>query len=88
MIDNGDTSGEGTGADVVHHQLREAILHGRLEAGAVMSQVQLAREFGVSAQSISILIAQASADSGKPARKAMAWFAVKSDKTSLGSSNS
>ena len=48
MIDNGDTSGEGTGADVVHHQLREAILHGRLEAGSVMSQVQLAREFGVS----------------------------------------
>jgi DNA-binding GntR family transcriptional regulator len=38
----------GTGAELVHHQLREAILHGRLEAGAIMSQVQLAREFGVS----------------------------------------
>jgi DNA-binding GntR family transcriptional regulator len=38
----------GTGAEFVHHQLREAILHGRLEAGAIMSQVQLAREFGVS----------------------------------------
>lgn len=38
----------GTGAEVVHHRLREAILHGRLEAGATMSQVQLARQFGVS----------------------------------------
>ena len=80
---------------------------------------QLAREFNVSAQSISTWVAQAAADSGKPARnkdvlssaereelarlrrenkrlqqerdilaKATAWFAVKSDKTSIGSSNS
>ena len=80
---------------------------------------QLAREFGVTAQSISTWVAQAAADSGKPARikdvlsnaereelarlrrenrqlkverdilaKATAWFAVKSDKTSIGSSNS
>jgi DNA-binding GntR family transcriptional regulator len=40
--------GNGTGAEVVHDQLREAILHGRLQAGSIMSQVQLAREFGVS----------------------------------------
>jgi DNA-binding GntR family transcriptional regulator len=38
----------GTGAEVVHDQLREAILHGRLPAGETMSQVQLARELGVS----------------------------------------
>ena len=80
---------------------------------------QLAREFGVTAQSISTWVAQAAADSGRPARnkemlssaereelarlrrenrqlklerdilaKATAWFAVKSDKTSIGSSNS
>ena len=80
---------------------------------------QLAREFGVTAQSISTWVAQAGADSGKPARikdvlsnaereelarlrrenrqlkverdilaKATAWFAVKGDKTSIGSSNS
>ena len=80
---------------------------------------QLAREFGVTAQSISTWVAQAAADSGNPARnkdllsnaereelarlrrenrqlkverdilaKATAWFAVKSDKTSIGSSNS
>ena len=79
---------------------------------------QLAREFGVTAQSISTWVAQAAADSGKPARNmdllgnaereelarlrrenrqlklerdilatATAWFAVKSDKTSIGSSN-
>ena len=80
---------------------------------------QLAREFGVTAQSISTWVAQAAADGGRPARnkemlssaereelarlrrenrqlklerdilaKATAWFAVKSDKTSIGSSNS
>ena len=80
---------------------------------------QLAREFGVTAQSISTWVAQAAADSGKPARnkdvlsnaereelarlrrenrqlkverdilaKATAWFAVKGEKTSIGSSNS
>ena len=80
---------------------------------------QLAREFNVTAQSISTWVAQAAADSGKPARsqdvlngaereelarlrrenrqlkverdilaKATAWFAVKGDKTSIGSSNS
>ena len=38
----------GTGAELVHHQLREAILHGHLEAGSIMSQVQLARAFNVS----------------------------------------
>jgi DNA-binding GntR family transcriptional regulator len=37
-----------TGAEVVHQQLREAILHGRLEAGSVLSQVRLARTFNVS----------------------------------------
>ncbi len=80
---------------------------------------QLAREFDVTAQSISSWVARAAADSGKPARgkevlstaereelarlrrenkqlklerdilaKATAWFAVKGDKTSIGSSNS
>lgn len=80
---------------------------------------QLAREFAVTAQSISTWVAQAAADNGKPARnkdvlssaereelarlrrenrqlrverdilaKATAWFAVKGDKTSIGSSNS
>ena len=80
---------------------------------------QLAREFDVTAQSISTWVAQAAAGSGKPARskdvlsgadreelarlrrenrqlkverdilaKATAWFAVKGDKTSIGSSNS
>lgn len=80
---------------------------------------QLAREFNVSAQSISTWVAQAAAESGKPARnkdvlnsaereelarlwrenkrlqqerdilaRATAWFAVKSDKTAIGSSNS
>ena len=80
---------------------------------------QLAREFNVTAQSIATWVAQAAADSGKPARnkdllnsaereemarlrrenrqlkverdilaKATAWFAVKGDKTSIGSSNS
>jgi DNA-binding GntR family transcriptional regulator len=38
----------GTGAEVVHHRLRRAILDGELAAGAEMSQVQLARELGVS----------------------------------------
>src|SRR4051812_15215580 len=32
----------------IHRQLREAILHGRLEAGAELSQVKLADDFGVS----------------------------------------
>ena len=80
---------------------------------------QLAREFGVTAQSVSTWVAQAAADDGKPVRgkdvlssaereelarlrrenkrlqqerdilaKATAWFAVKGDKTSIGSSNS
>ena len=93
-------------------QMVELVQAGRTPA-------QLAREFKVSAQSISTWVAQAAADSGKPARnkdvlssaereelarlrrenkrlqqerdilaKATAWFAVKSDKTSIGSSNS
>ena len=37
-----------TGADMVYEQLREAILQGRLAPGLVVSQVQLARELGVS----------------------------------------
>ena len=37
-----------TGADLVYEQLREAILHGRLAPGVVVSQVQLAKELGVS----------------------------------------
>jgi transposase len=80
---------------------------------------QLAREFGVTAQSVSTWVAQAAVDDGKPVRgkdvlssaereelarlrrenrrlqperdilaKATACFAVKSDKTSIGSSNS
>ena len=32
----------------IHRQLREAILHGELEAGAELSQVKLADDFGVS----------------------------------------
>ncbi len=39
---------DGTGADVVYSSLRDAILHGRLAPGSVFSQVQLARELGVS----------------------------------------
>lgn len=37
-----------TGADLVYLRLREAILHGHLEPGAIVSQVQLAAELGVS----------------------------------------
>jgi DNA-binding GntR family transcriptional regulator len=47
-----DTSGSavsnGTGAEQVYRRLREAILHGRLAPGRAVSQVQLARELGVS----------------------------------------
>ena len=43
-----DARENGTGADLVYHQLREAILHLRLEPGSVVSQVQLARQLGVS----------------------------------------
>ena len=81
--------------------------------------VELAKEFGCSAQSISNWVARAAADRGKPTRgkdvltsaereelsrlrrenrqlrqerdilaKATAWFAVKGDKTSNGSTNS
>jgi DNA-binding GntR family transcriptional regulator len=38
----------GTGADLVYRQLRQAILHLRLAPGSVVSQVKLARELGVS----------------------------------------
>jgi DNA-binding GntR family transcriptional regulator len=38
----------GTGLEAVHHHIREAILHGRLAPGTEMSQVQLARDLGVS----------------------------------------
>ncbi len=93
-------------------QMIELVQAGRTPA-------QLAREFGVSAQSISTWVAQAAADKGKPVRgkdllssaereelvrlrrqvrqlqterdilaKATAWFAVKGDKTSSGSTNS
>jgi DNA-binding GntR family transcriptional regulator len=41
-------SANATGTELVYQQLREAILHGRLEPGTVVSQVQLARELGVS----------------------------------------
>jgi DNA-binding GntR family transcriptional regulator len=44
---NGRTA-PGTGADLVHAQLREGILRGDLAPGLVVSQVQLARELGVS----------------------------------------
>jgi DNA-binding GntR family transcriptional regulator len=44
---DGESTGA-TGADLVYLRLREAILHGRLAPGAVVSQVQLARELGVS----------------------------------------
>jgi len=93
-------------------QMVELVQAGRTPA-------QLAREFKVSAQSISTWVARAAADRGKPIRgkdvlssaereelvrlrrqvrqlqterdilaKATAWFAVKSDKTSSGSTNS
>ena len=39
---------DGGGVVAVHERLREAILHGELEAGAPISQVKLAREMGVS----------------------------------------
>lgn len=45
---SGDPSSNGTGADLVYGRLREAILHGRLAPGLAVSQVQLARELGVS----------------------------------------
>ena len=41
-------AGNGTGADQAYARLREAILHGRLAPGTVVSQVQLARELGFS----------------------------------------
>lgn len=93
-------------------QMVELVQAGRTPA-------QLAREFKVSAQSISTWVARAAADRGKPVRgkdvlssvereelvrlrrqvrqlqterdilaKATAWFAVKGDKTSSGSTNS
>lgn len=93
-------------------QMVELVQAGRTPA-------QLAREFNCSAQSIATWVAQAAADSGRPARvkdvlssaereelarlrrenrqlkqerdilaKATAWFAVKGDKTSIGSTNS
>jgi transposase len=93
-------------------QMVELVQAGRTPA-------QLAREFNVSAQSISTWVARAAADKGRPARgkevlssaereelvrlrrqvrqlqterdilaKATAWFAVKGEKTSTGSSNS
>lgn len=43
-----DSTGTGTGADQVYGHLREAILHGHLEPGLVISQVQLSRQLGVS----------------------------------------
>jgi DNA-binding GntR family transcriptional regulator len=39
---------DGTSAEAVHRQLRQAILRGELAPGAEMSQVQLAHELGVS----------------------------------------
>ena len=47
LIDDGEHPADGHRAEVVHHQLREAI-RTVAEPGSVMSQVQLAREFGVS----------------------------------------
>jgi DNA-binding GntR family transcriptional regulator len=44
----GESPTPGTGADLVYQQLREAILHGRLAPGLVVSQVQLAQKLGVS----------------------------------------
>lgn len=97
---------------VFRQQMVELVQAGRTPA-------QLAREFKVSAQSISTWVARAAADRGKPTRgkdvlssaereelarlrrqvrqlqterdilaKATAWFAVKSDKTSSGSTSS
>lgn len=43
-----EPSSSATGADLVHARLRDAILHGRLAPGVVVSQVQLARQLGVS----------------------------------------
>jgi DNA-binding GntR family transcriptional regulator len=51
-IDGGpaDDSGQRASgsAAVVYEELRQAIIHGRLAQGAVLSQVDLARQFGVS----------------------------------------
>jgi DNA-binding GntR family transcriptional regulator len=41
-------SGQALHVDVVHGALRDAILSGEIPQGAVLSQVQLARQFGVS----------------------------------------
>jgi GntR family transcriptional regulator, rspAB operon transcriptional repressor len=43
-----DSSQRETGADQVYRRLRDSILNGRLAPGATMSQVQLARDLGVS----------------------------------------
>lgn len=43
-----DAGANGQGVHAVHARLRDAILHGQLEAGKVLSQVQLAEEYGVS----------------------------------------
>ena len=45
---SGEPAAAGTGADLVYEQLREAILHGRMAPGLVVSQVQLAKQLGVS----------------------------------------
>lgn len=44
----GETFSRRRSTDVVHQRLREAILHGGLPAGARVSQVQLAEQYGVS----------------------------------------
>lgn len=46
-LDRGSTV-NGQGVQAVHDRLRDAILRGQLEAGKILSQVQLAEEYGVS----------------------------------------
>jgi DNA-binding GntR family transcriptional regulator len=46
--DHGRNGGSRDNTAAIHDDLREAILQGHLQAGAVLSQVQLAERFGVS----------------------------------------
>jgi DNA-binding GntR family transcriptional regulator len=48
LDDGASGAANGTGAEQAYARLREAILHGHLAPGRVVSQVQLARELGVS----------------------------------------
>jgi DNA-binding GntR family transcriptional regulator len=47
-VGHGRNGGSRDNIAAIHDDLREAILRGDLKAGAVLSQVQLAEQFGVS----------------------------------------